>query len=366
MIQGDGPEIKKFMTSIENDKEIIDNFRIYVQGAVVPIEDARPGTIAAYARVANSHIAKPSTTFYPVVEKIDIPNELSGPELDNYFPEWPVILVEDQRGNKIAYVDANGIVYTCDFYHYSTRFRKELKKILEIAKDYNTIVQETTIERTIRMLREMDTEKIQKVVITTEFDKELCIKNAELRIRDAIRSIEAIKDAQLRAAIAAKQKEIDRLKEEIEQIRGEAVVTMIKLYDQPFMKNWRVDGDWLVYNDTIYVTKIKKNNTVYTVDSNKMYIKGLRVRIVPHVFDEDVHFESVYHPNALDNICLGDLEGAELLKILNELPETLQIANMDSHFSNSASMYASEYIKKLEESGAGGTTVWGDERWEVA
>lgn len=360
MIFGSDDERENFIKSV-GDLPVLDSLRIYLQGSKVSPEDMIPGTISAFADIPRTQF--PKTT--PIVEQIYTTRKLENAELDDTFPENPTVIIKDQYNQIIACVDQNGIIHMCDFYHCGRPFGKEFEKILTITSKYIADLKSTIVKQVINTLQEIDADRIEKIVITTSFDKEAYIRNAERIIEEAIKSIESIKEMQINAIVAAKEKQIKMLEDEIKYARASSIATVIKLFNDPAMKKWKVNGDRLEHTEPIYVTKIKKYDTIYPDNSKKMFIEGLSIRIVPEIYQEDVEFKAAFHPNCSDNyICLGDLAGADILKVIKELPEMLSTANLDSHYSNEAAKYATNRIYEIPAD-APAETVWNDENWEA-
>jgi hypothetical protein len=171
-------------------------------------------------------------------------------------------------------------------------------------------------------------------------------------------SMQNIYNLQIEALKATIQQKEDEVKKEIQKAKMEGIQIGLSL-----SKDWQIEDEYLVYRNIIYATKVKNNEQVYNLNNKnkkKFYISGLKVPLEQIVSYAEC--EEAYHPNAKSGgrVCLGDLEGKPLLEVLQKLPQSLEVANLDSAFENSASEELSTDFDDLIEGEEG--EIWeGDE-----
>jgi len=156
-------------------------------------------------------------------------------------------------------------------------------------------------------------------------------------IKNAIYStIKNIYNARVKAIETAYKEEIQQLREKIEEERSKAFIQGLKLYDE-IKDNWKIEEGYLVYKHDIIATRVKQNDKIYSLNTDKFFISGLKIKIKERIYNEDTLYEDAYHPNAGEvHVCIGDLEGKDLLTVIQKIVEELKIINMNSAFSNSA------------------------------
>jgi hypothetical protein len=144
-------------------------------------------------------------------------------------------------------------------------------------------------------------------------------------------SIQNIYDMQLKALKDALKEKEEEIKKEIQKARFEGLKVGLAI-----SQDWEVEDDYLIYKYKITANKVKKNNAIYDLDTDKFYIQGLKVPIRETL--ANVKCEEAYHPNVSgtnNKVCLGDLEGEPLTKQnLEKLVEELKTANLDSAYDN--------------------------------
>ena len=203
--------------------------------------------------------------------------------------------------------------------------------------------------------------------------------------KSAIQMVSKSFELQLEAMTSVYKKEIEALTDKIEDVKEEAFKEGFDLFDI-IKKDWAIERGCLIYKKPIYVKKAKYKDKIYILEiddkkykeildedktddeesyeklEERYFIKGFSIpieRLVNNTSCDDSH-----HPNASDDsVCIGDLEGKHISEVLKKVPLMLEIANIDSGFSNEATDEITELIErgKLKES----CEVWGSEVWKT-
>jgi hypothetical protein len=100
------------------------------------------------------------------------------------------------------------------------------------------------------------------------------------------------------------------------------------------------------------VKVIWEDNTYkYPETYKKIYVSGLKVRVGTFVTDPDVRITRGYNPHFNGSIgCIGSLNGLTLLEALQQIPVSLQVANMNSPLNDTVSSYLHrEFIQRINE-----------------
>lgn len=216
---------------------------------------------------------------------------------------------------------------------------------------------EILVKNFVEELEEIKGVEVKKVKI--EFDKEKYIKRVTEKLKEEISKIYKDFQQTLEAMRKSFEEEIKELQERIEKEKREGIVEGIKLAHE-LGRTWKVENGYIIYKKIIKPKMIKYQEKVYKLPSgHKFFVKGLRVRLTPRVYNDDVRISSAFHPNvdpSNNNVCLGDLEGKEISVVLRKIVKELEVINLDSAFDSEAKEEAEEIVNELEE-GEGGD-VW--------
>jgi len=170
--------------------------------------------------------------------------------------------------------------------------------------------------------------------------------------KEVVNTVKRTFEMQLRARIKALQKRIEILQRQLEQERANAFLNGLQLASELSKKGWIVENGWLVYKHTIYVKAAKYQGNIYPVKSKEFFVQGLKIKIKNTINNDDVVAEKSNHPNIKFSenscVCLGELQGKTLLEVLNNIVQTLSVANLDSAYRNEATARLKQYIRNRE------------------
>lgn len=123
---------------------------------------------------------------------------------------------------------------------------------------------------------------------------------------------------------------------------------------------------WLKYKDRIKTDKVSFNGQIFPYDDENyksMFVTGLKVKVGNIVTENDVRITRGYNLHFRGTTgCIGDLNGAKLFDVLEKLPETLRIANMDSPLNSDIQLELSNgFLEDLKNENGdiiGGSRIW--------
>ena len=164
------------------------------------------------------------------------------------------------------------------------------------------------------------------------------------------------------------EKEIKKLREQLEMANEEAGKRLTSLVKQAEAFGWEITLKGFLYPHKIKVKRVISRGKLYFAPRG-YFVKGL---LVPWDYPlEPLSAQESHHPNLSGNsngtieVCAGDLEGKPILDLLADLPKLLETANCDSAFPrSSAAQILMEHfqgekppLKPVKE-----TTVWDTEK----
>jgi len=263
--------------------------------------------------------------------------------------------VDENTHYCVARKDVNGNIIMSDFYHYFTGSQRAkaglygdvFMDIISQCWEADVDMEEIFLKRALVNINELKSEKIERVVVTTSFDKDAFILSARKEMSQAVKDMAKLKDYKIvtykNQLIAERENTDTRIKqaEELSFLEG--------------LKGLR-DG-WEIRDNRLYYTKKIVAKTLHregeTVDMGKdetFYINGLNITIKP--WAANAMSSDCFHPNATDgtlsddgetyisNVCLGDLESKPLHLVLAKIPEMLEVAGLNAPHSGVASRLA--------------------------
>jgi len=159
--------------------------------------------------------------------------------------------------------------------------------------------------------------------------------------------------------VQALKEEIGKLNQKIEKVKNKSFVEGLKLVDN--LENWKVKDGYLHYLGDIIATHVIKRDQVFELNKSKeFYIEGLRVKITPNpirAFYTDSNHPNCNVSDAVNYVCIGDLEGKDLKTVIENLPHTLKTINLNSAFGHDHTRNLTEYLDDYVTEG-GAETIW--------
>ena len=147
-----------------------------------------------------------------------------------------------------------------------------------------------------------------------------------------------------------KEKEIERLKSDIEAIRQKAFTDAVRVIDGIYSRGWKlktIDGTlYFVLDKKIVCSKVINKGVAYKLTTDIFYAENIRVEVTDTVYTKHVHVSNCYHPNisSADTVCLGDLDGKDLLTVLKNIEDLVKTINLDSCYDNEATFEIEDHL----------------------
>jgi len=211
-------------------------------------------------------------------------------------------------------------------------------------------------------LTKLDVELNNAIIITNDKAYKLqlipCenIKSINDIIQQATNSLHSMYKLQLQAQVSALQQQIQQLQKQLEEIKTKAFIEGLKTFEVIKKQGWTLKNGKLYFKKKIVAEYIKYRGKIYKlpkqyVDEEKFFVQGIFVDIQQTI--TAAYCRAAYHCNVdYDDdkkVCLGDLEGKDLLTVLQKLPDELKILNLDSAYANEAKGEAESIVYESEE-----------------
>ncbi|MHC1569653.1 MAG: hypothetical protein ACXQTA_01355 [Candidatus Syntropharchaeales archaeon] len=301
----------------------------------------------------------------PVRKVIDNAPELDRDcQKDSYFNMIPdryqKIIYTNPHKETIAILDTTGTLHFTDFFHpFNNSDRAPW--FWDVFNDaFPELAAETPINGSelIDQLKQLCPVRIVDAEVRVAFDKDTFM----VETQKLVSRLESRYKTQIAALTSAHEAQIKELNE---LVRAEAARAFIAGVNLSNMKKWKVEDSFLVYTERIEVKQIKSGGKVYEYNPEhfqeiyidllecgesevsydpddlnfNLFANEIKVRAEPFVYS--AYAGDHRHPNielteSLPgySICLGDLEGEPIQVVLDELPATLETANLDSAFES--------------------------------
>jgi polyhydroxyalkanoate synthesis regulator phasin len=252
-------------------------------------------------------------------------------------------------GDIIAVLDCYLNLTFCDLHNYGYPIYNLVSFIVKDAYniDIGSAYASNKIDEVINRVG-----KIEKIVSIEKINKEEAVKSmGELLENDKSR-MKLIDNKVITALQKTLEKERLQNKVLIHSARLEGIRTSMNIIASIDFTKWKIEGTRLFYLNPIFAHVIVKKNDHVKVGNNVFYVKGLNFDIGENV--SIVKCDKAFHPN-VDNttVCMGDLIGADLPRVIDEIPSALSLACLDSAYENKATEMANEIFTselKHEES----------------
>jgi hypothetical protein len=156
--------------------------------------------------------------------------------------------------------------------------------------------------------------------------------------KDIYKTIREDYDAQFKAAKSSYEFQLTQLRKKLEKEKEELFVDVLQNAKE-ILNDWSFeeinDQLYLRYKKKVVVNKVTIGQSTYTypgdLDCKEIYVSGLKVRVTAHVSDYDVIVTRGFHLHFNGKRgCIGGLSGKPLIRVLRELPKSLETANMNS------------------------------------
>ena len=301
----------------------------------------------------------------PVTKVIDSAPKLDRDcQKDSYFNMIPdryqKIIYTNPHKETIAILDTTETLHFTDFFHpFNNSDRAPW--FWDVFNDaFPELAAETRVNGSelIDQLKEICPVRIVDAEVRVAFDKDAFIAETQ----KLVSKLESRYKTQIAALTSAHEAQIRELNELVKAEAARAFVAGVNLSN---MKKWKVEDSFLVYTERIEVKQIKSDGKVFQYNPEhfrevyidllecgesevsydpddlnfNLFANEIKVRAEPFVYS--AYAGDHRHPNielteSLPgySICLGDLEGKPIQVVLDELPATLETANLDSAFSS--------------------------------
>lgn len=169
-------------------------------------------------------------------------------------------------------------------------------------------------------------------------------------------SMEAIYQARLDAQLSLMKERILDLEQQIEQMQRDVFARGLELVMKATKLGWEIDLEkmQILYKKRIVVNKIVKDQKTWNIELDKFFVEGLYIPLSGEKVKAFV--QKAYHPNVSSSgqVCMGDLVGKPLIKVLEDLPKMLECINLNSAYPGPAT----EDAEILAESMSSDGEVW--------
>ncbi len=274
-----------------------------------------------------------------------LPNNQGEGTYDICYLSEPSVEVRyaDHNGNTLAFKDTNGNMHFMDFYHIEGHLGvspppfPEFFQILEHAWGVPEGKEQAMVSSLEKALKRVSAEKIEKIVLTTSFDKEAYIASTKKEFEKAVqlqRRIDVSKVNTLTRTLEI-EREINTKRTDDANAKSFAQgMTFIKKHP-----NWEIRDNRLYHKLDIYVKQATLGDNVWDIpetEQPKYYIKGLNFLIEPYPSQGKSSYSN--HPNISGGgtVCIGDLAGKSLDYVLSKSPKMLEMGGLNSPFNSSA------------------------------
>lgn len=176
-------------------------------------------------------------------------------------------------------------------------------------------------------------------------------------------SIKRMYESRINMQISVFDKRIKDLERTADLVKAEAFSNGVMVADQ-LKEKWAIVDTSMVYRKTIVAKYIKHHNRIYNipqeiVDEKKFFIGGLKIPIMGR--PRSISCGESYHVNSMDDtgtVCMGDLDGFPLEKVLKRLPSSLETLNLDSAYGEDAYESACTLLADIRDEEKGGEVIW--------
>jgi len=260
---------------------------------------------------------------------------------DNDFPSATVCTMQfvDHNGNQLAVVDTDNNIWFMDFYHQSAGGAvaafPQFFDILDIAWGSNRTREKIALVKLRETLATIEASKITSVVLTTEFDTEGYLALVEREAKAFIARELSVKTEQLASLQRTLGAERSKQSAKIVSEASQAFVNGISaLKNNP---DWEVSDNRLYYKHDILVHQCIRGDLTWQVPpelQSKFYLNGLSLTIESTPIGALA--DAAHHPNVSTSgaVCIGDLGGQPLQKVMKELPKMLETGGLNSPFNS--------------------------------
>ena len=319
------------------DYEKMYGVNVVIQGSSIEGDNMEENsTISIYAEIR--------PTYNPpyvgeATERIEVPKEYKG-EMDNrctdlHKPLNPTIIKQynswDNHGNNhiIAVVDSLRNIFFMDFYHQNGSAFTMFEWILN--DHYNSNPREHYLSIFEKNIKSIDANKVEKVIIKTEFDIDHFVSEGKKKIERTIRTQQAIAKSQVESIKRTLTQERLTIKTRMEESNKQSFLEGIK----SVKSGWVVKDNRLVYNKSIPMKTFTTGHKNISAPEGKYFTKGLNITISPTVSTANAHKDS-YHPNISEsnNVCIGDLQGKSLKEFMDKIEKQMEVGNLASPFNS--------------------------------
>lgn len=338
-------------------KENLDNIQVKVEIKCINLQNEEldlvsdvyiPATLQEYVRNVPSPrkiLRSKYERHYRLYKELGVPEELwikfhgNDSDFDCYCDGWKNFLfyaIKNDVGARLCNLVAELIAE-----HIKTQI--ERKRMLANINVSSTVKVEIAQTPSSRLFTLPDVELNDSVFLVT---KNGVYKAVLHRLQDvktlsdlnnmALKTMKRVYERQLEIKYATLQEEIERLKQRLAEERSKMFISGLKIFSELQNSGWIVEGNELILSKTIKVKRIRYENKLYTIPSCwNWYVTNVHVKIKPKIFNDDVWVDEHYHPNVHEDdntVCLGDLEGKDLLTVVKNIVKILEIANLDSAY----------------------------------
>lgn len=259
------------------------------------------------------------------------------------------VIYHDRYDKTLGYKDTLGNIWTCDFYHSETSHAypfPELHDIIGHAWDEKPIDRsQKVIDDLDRALKDVSSDKIERIKIETSFNKEAYIELIKREFETAIDLHSRISESKVTSLSRTLESERKTSKKRMLDACNKSFTQGVSLLRKN--KDWELQSDGrLYYKKEIVVTHATVNGNRWAIPVENppyYYIKGLSVLIDPS--PTQAMARDHRHPNVSESgsVCIGDLYGKPLAQVLKELPSALVLGGLNSPFNGAVASQLMKY-----------------------